>query len=286
MKKTTIIMAFAAVCGLASCNAQGSKADLRTDVDSLSYNMGVTSTQGLQEYLVRGMGVDTTYMAEFLKGVQEGVKAGDDKQLSAYYAGIQIGQRMSTQMIQGMNQQVFGADSTKTLSMNNLLAGFMDAINKKANMEESQAFVEAKMKVIQEKALLEQFGENKKAGEDFLAANAKKEGVKVLDGGVQYKVLQEGNGPVPADTSKVVVNYKGTLIDGTEFDSSYKRNEPAKFRANQVIKGWTTALTHMPVGSKWEVYIPQELGYAERGGGQQIQPFSALIFEIELLGIE
>ena len=100
---------------------------------------------------------------------------------------------------------------------------------------------------------------------------------------MQYKVITEGTGAIPADSCKVKVNYKGTLIDGTEFDSSYKRNAPATFRANQVIKGWTEALTMMPVGSKWELYIPQELAYGARESGQ-IKPFSTLIFEVELVG--
>ena len=109
--------------------------------------------------------------------------------------------------------------------------------------------------------------------------------------GLQYKIITKGNGPVPADTSKVSVNYKGTLIDGTEFDSSYKRKDkngkskPATFRANQVIKGWTEALTMMPVGSKWELYIPYDLAYGSRNTGK-IKPFSTLVFEVELLGIE
>ena len=106
-----------------------------------------------------------------------------------------------------------------------------------------------------------------------------------LPSGVQYKVIKEGNGPLPKDTSMVNVQYEGKTIDGKVFDSSYQRKQPAKFRANQVIKGWTEALTHMPVGSVWEVYIPQNLAYADQESGP-IKPFSALIFKIELLSIE
>ena len=124
----------------------------------------------------------------------------------------------------------------------------------------------------------------KREGEEFLAANAKKEGVKVLPSGVQYKVLKEGNGEIPADTSLVKVHYEGKLIDGTVFDSSYKRGEPVDFRANQVIKGWTEALVHMPAGSVWEVYIPQELAYGDREQGE-IKPYSPLIFKIELISV-
>ena len=113
---------------------------------------------------------------------------------------------------------------------------------------------------------------------------AKEKGVKVLPSGVQYKILQEGKGAIPADSSTVKVHYEGRLIDGTVFDSSYKRNEPAVFGCKQVIKGWTEILTKMPVGSKWEVYIPQEMGYGAREAGK-IPPFSALIFTVELLDI-
>ena len=138
----------------------------------------------------------------------------------------------------------------------------------------------AKMRQYEEK-----YADYKAENEKFLAENKTKDGVKTTASGLQYKVITEGKGEIPADTCKVKVNYKGTLIDGTEFDSSYKRNEPATFRANQVIKGWTEALTMMPVGSKWELYIPQELAYGSRDMGQ-IKPFSTLIFEIELLDIE
>ena len=126
------------------------------------------------------------------------------------------------------------------------------------------------------------YGPNREEGEKFLAANAKKEGIKTLESGVQYRVIKEGTGAVPADTSLVKVHYEGRLINDTIFDSSYKRGEPATFRANPVIKGWTEALCHMPEGSIWEVYIPQEQAYAER---QQrgIDPFSTLIFKIELI---
>ena len=126
---------------------------------------------------------------------------------------------------------------------------------------------------------------NKKEGEAFLNANKKKEGVKELPDGLQYKVLKSGKGPSPADTNVVKVNYRGTLIDGTEFDSSYKRGTPAEFPVDRVIKGWTEALKHMHVGDKWELYIPPELAYGENGAGQVIKPNSTLIFEVELLDI-
>ncbi len=138
------------------------------------------------------------------------------------------------------------------------------------------------MDAIKEKATAEKYADNKAAGEKFLAENKAKEGVVTTPSGLQYKIITKGNGAVPADSSKVKVNYKGTMIDGTEFDSS---KEPITLAVNRVIPGWTEALKMMPVGSKWELYIPQELGYGAQEAGK-IKPFSTLIFEVELVDIE
>jgi FKBP-type peptidyl-prolyl cis-trans isomerase FklB len=127
---------------------------------------------------------------------------------------------------------------------------------------------------------------NKQAGQQFLAANTTKPGVVALPSGLQYKILKEGTGPKPTATDTVVCNYRGTLLNGTEFDSSYKGGQPATFPVGQVIKGWTEVLQLMPVGSKWEVYVPSDLAYGERSPGGQIGPNSTLIFEIDLLSIQ
>lgn len=286
MKKVTLFMAIAAAASLASCTAQSPKANLKTDLDSLSYSLGMSQTQGLKGYLVGRMDVDTAFMAEFIKGVNEGASKTSKKDI-AYMAGIQIGQQISNQMMKGINQELFGADSTQSISKDNFLAGFIAGTLEKGGvmtMEAAQAYTQTAMEAIKAKAMEKTHGPNKEAGEKFLAANKAKEGVKTTPSGLQYKVITEGTGAIPADTANVKVNYKGTLIDGTEFDSSYKRNEPATFRANQVIKGWTEALTMMPVGSKWELYIPQDLAYGSKDQGQ-IKPFSTLVFEVELLEI-
>jgi len=127
---------------------------------------------------------------------------------------------------------------------------------------------------------------NKKEGEAFLAGNKGKEGVVTLPSGLEYKILKAGTGPKPTASDSVVCNYRGTLINGTEFDSSYKRGQPATFPVNGVIKGWTEALQLMPVGSKWQLFIPSSLAYAERGAGGEIGPNATLIFEVELLSIQ
>ena len=289
MKKLTFVAAMAiAAVAFSSCGNGTPKADLKNDIDSVSYALGMAQTQGLKEYLVGSLGVDTAYIDEFVKGMNEGANAGDDKKKVAYYAGIQIGQQISNQMVKAINRQLFGEDSTQTISLKNFMAGFITATTGKTGLmtiDQAQETANNKMKEIKTKAMEKEYGPNKEAGEKFLAENAKKEGVKTLPSGLQYKVIKEGSGAIPTDSSLVKVHYEGRLIDGTVFDSSLKRGEPTEMYANRVIKGWTEALTHMPAGSEWEVYIPQDLAYGEREAGQ-IKPFSTLIFKIQLIEVK
>ena len=288
MKKLLFAAAMAVAAGsMISCGNSTPKADLKNDVDTMSYAMGLSQTQGLKEYLAQ-MEIDTTNMDAFVKGLNDGANAGDDKKKAAYFAGINIGQQISNRMIKGINYEIYGKDSTKSISLKNFMAGFVTgATGKKGLMSVEQAgqLAQMKMQAIKAKNMEKTYGANKTAGEKFLAANAKKPGVKTLPSGVQYKVIKEGNGAMPKDTSLVTVHYEGRTIDGKVFDSSYKRNQPTDMRANQVIKGWPEALVHMPAGSIWEVYIPQELAYGEREAGE-IKPFSALIFKIELISVD
>ncbi len=292
MKKLSLFVAVALVAGLSSCSGQSSKGNLENSVDSLSYAIGMARTQGLDQFLMQ-QGVDSAYMVDFVKGFNEGATKLDAKD-AAYIIGLQVGQMVSKQWVEGFNRQIFGNDTTQTLNREQMLAGFVaGTLGKQGVMTqmEAQTYMRTEMEAVREKALAVEFADNKEAGEKFLAENKTKEGVQTTPSGLQYKIITKGNGPVPADTSKVSVNYKGTLIDGTEFDSSYKRKDkngkskPATFRANQVIKGWTEALTMMPVGSKWELYIPADLAYGSRNSGK-IKPFSTLIFEVELVSIE
>ena len=264
MKKVTFMMTLAAAAALTSCTAQAPKANLSTDIDSLSYAIGMARTEGLDQFLMQ-QGIDSTQMAEFIKGFNEGAAKIDKKDV-AYMTGLQVGQMVSKQWVEGFNQQIFGNDSTQSLSRENLLAGFIAGVVGKGQMDKmfAQGYMQSQMEVVREKALKKQYADVIAEGEKFLAENKAKEGVVTTESGLQYKILTKGTGEIPADTSYVQVNYKGTLIDGTEFDSSYKRkdkdgkSQPATFRANQVIKGWTEALTMMPVGSKWELYIPYD----------------------------
>jgi FKBP-type peptidyl-prolyl cis-trans isomerase FklB len=264
-----------------------------TRVDSLSYSMGMAQTQGLKDYLAKQIKIDVNLTDDFVKGLKEGVNADEDKQKAAYYAGLQIGQQIVRQMKPGINKELFGDDNTKSISMDQFMAGFISGYTGKdgqMSMEEAQKLAQRLMEEVKNEALLEKYGDNKKAGEDFIAAQAKlakkkKSGITVLPSGLMYKVLVKGDGPVAKVTDKVKVKYEGRLIDGTVFDSTEKHGgEPATFAPNQVIKGWTEALTLMPVGSKWQLYIPQELAYGNRDAGQ-IKPFSALIFDVEVLEI-
>jgi FKBP-type peptidyl-prolyl cis-trans isomerase FklB len=155
--------------------------------------------------------------------------------------------------------------------------------------EEAQAALTAVQNDLRKKQqdMRQQTGDtNKKEGEVFLAENKAKEGVITLPSGLQYKIVKAGGGAKPTSTDSVVCNYRGTLINGTEFDSSYKRGQPATFPVGQVIKGWTEALQLMPVGSKWELYVPPDLAYGDRGAGASIGPNATLIFEVELLSIQ
>ena len=289
MKKNFSMAAVAiAVATMMSCG-NDPKPSLKSDVDTLSYAIGMSQSQGLMDYLANAKGVDTTYIAEFLQGVNDGANAADDKKKAAYFAGIEIGQQIANNMMKGLNYNLFGDDSTQTVSLNNFMAGFVSGVtgkNSKMTVAEADSTAQVLFERIKAKSQEKQFGANKAEGEKFLAANAKKEGVKTLPCGVQFKVLKEGNGATAADTSIVVVNYEGRLLDGTVFDSSKSHgDEPATFRVGQVIKGWQEALKAMPAGSEWEIYIPQELAYGANQQGN-IPPFSTLIFKVELVEVK
>lgn len=290
MKKISI-MAAGALMLLGSCSGGGKpNANLKTDVDSLSYEVGYLNSRGVKEYLSQQLGVDTAYIDEFIKGVKAGAESGEDKKKAAYNAGIQIGQQISTQMFKGINYEIYGEDSTKQVSLKNMVAGFIAGVRGKAVMDYKTAFNEANRlsNTLKESTLKKSYGPNKEAGEQFIAKMKKTAGVKALPGGTLYKVIKEGNGPIPTSTSKVLVSYEGRLVSGKVFDSSYKNNEgkPVEINVNQVIPGWTQALTHMPVGSVWEIYVPQDQAYGTRDVGQLIKPFSALIFKLELVKIQ
>lgn len=290
MKKISFIAAAALAAVMAGCGNNTPKANLNNDVDSLFYCIGMAQSYGTKANLAMHAGIDTTDMSAFVKGIADGMAAGQNKDNKAYYIGLQMGYQLSDQMLNGLNHQVFGDDSTKYMTVDNLAAGFINGVlGKDTTMtaREANDYAVANMMAIQAGQNETTYADNKKAGEDFMAEIAKEEGVKQLENsGVYYEVLTEGNGQIPADTSVVNVKYEGRLIDGTVFDGNMDSENPISFRCNGVIPGWTMALTHMPAGSKWTVYIPQEMAYGEREAGDKIKPFSALIFDIELVSVK
>lgn len=196
------------------------------------------------------------------------------KQKLSYTVGYQIGQSIKRQGLE-VDTDVVGQ----------AIKDVMTDAQPKLKPEEMQAAVQAHQQASTQKRAA-QAGENKKTGEAFLAANKKKEGVVTLPSGLQYKVITEGKGKKPKPTDTIVANYRGTLIDGKEFDSSYKGGQPATFPVNAVIKGWQEILPMMPEGSKWQVFIPSELAYGEAGAGADIGPNATLIFDIELISVK
>jgi FKBP-type peptidyl-prolyl cis-trans isomerase len=201
----------------------------------------------------------------------------DQREKASYGVGWNLGSSLRSQSV----------DVDPEIIMKGLHDGFSGTTPLITEQEMKTAVVELQRQVREaQQARATQAGEkNKVEGPAFLAANKTKPGVVTLPSGLQYKILKEGTGPKPAATDSVTVNYRGTLLDGTEFDSSYKRGQPATFPVNRVIKGWTEALQLMPVGSKWELYIPADLAYGAAGAGGDIGPNATLIFEVELLSI-
>ncbi len=254
-------------------------------IDTFSYYFGLANANGLREYLVQRMGIDTVYIEDFIRGFQYTELTASDKRAKARLAGVEIRQQLETQILPNANKQV--NDSVNLLNKSLFMLGFQNSVRntpQSISLDSTQMLVKKQLEYYTKVNNERKYGENKRAGEEFLRKNAKRDSVVTTKSGLQYKVLVKGTGAIPKPEDNVSVNYEGRLIDGTVFDSSYQRNRPATFPVNQVIKGWVEALTLMPVGSKWEVYVPQELGYAERDQGK-IPPFSCLIFTVELLDI-
>ena len=258
---------------------------LNNSSDSLSYAAGVALTNGLVSYLLQQK-MDTTMMSDFVRGLREGIRSVGDPKQKAYMVGLDIARQVNERMLPGISEEF--KDSPDSIISDLLCRGFIDAIE-----GDSTVFTyDAADKFFTEKRALDKiakenklYGQNREAGEQFLKENAKKDSVIVLPSGLQYKVLVKGDGEVPLENQKVQVNYEGRLIDGTVFDASARHGDkPTEFKPNQVIKGWSEALTMMPVGSKWQLFIPYYLAYGNRSAGE-IKPYSTLIFDVELVGI-
>jgi FKBP-type peptidyl-prolyl cis-trans isomerase FklB len=290
MKKLNIFLVVAVIAAsvLSSCNSNSTKMpSLKNQIDSLNYAFGLSNGNGIKQYYLAADSANADSLnakiESLLRGMDEGMKgeATDNPELSEL--GTNIGNALKEQKTAGLM-----GDSSLTVDIKLIKQGLINGMkgsNIQMTAEEAQLYLNTTMQKLQEKRMQEQNGPNKAAGEVFLKENAKKAGVVTTASGLQYEVIKKGTGALPTDTSRVKVHYHGTLIDGTVFDSSVDRGEPAVFGVNQVIKGWTEALKLMPVGSKYKLYIPQELAYGSQNMGN-IKPFSALIFEVELISIE
>lgn len=269
-------------------NVNLSKPELTNAADSLAYLFGSYQSNGLKGYIATQLGVDTVHqMNKFCEGVLDRVKTGPaDTSADAYYSGIQIGAQILN-MAKALSKDYYAADPEKSISANIIALAILRGVmgQSEYTIQEAQSMFQDKMTARQKENKERLYGSNREVGEKWLKDNSTKEGVVVLPSGLQYKILTKGTGEVPKTNQRVKVDYEGRLIDGTVFDSSYKRGKPATFGLSQVVRGWTEALSMMPVGSKWEIYLPYDLAYGDRESGQ-IKPYSALIFTVELLGIE
>lgn len=304
-----------------SCQNKSANVDVKNHVDSVSYIMGALDGNRLTQSFAQA-GLDSiidveAYLKALLAGAtDEELKLNPDSNqmvLQDFFRSFQMhmmaarrdttGNTPKFEASQSLIDSVsylMGAGDGKGLIESFKKAGldtlvnvniYLDALITSAKKEEVKIDGESNIEMvnkffndIKEKDLMTKFGENKKSGEEFLAKNKAVEGVTETASGLQYEVITEGNGPRPAFTDKVKVHYTGTLLDGTVFDSSVERGEPAVFGVGQVIKGWTEALQLMPVGSKWKLYIPYNIAYGTRDMGE-IKPYSMLTFEVELIEI-
>ena len=282
------ILALILVMGASFHSAKAQQNVTLSRSDSVSYAAGMNYTIGLIPYLSRQAGVDTTRMDDFVRGFQEFLKHTDDPTFKAYVAGLDIASQVSGRMLPDVKSRFEGTQDAINTDM--FYKGFLDALHNDTTIfktiDGAGAFFQATLAEDIELKNEKLYGPNREAGRAFLAENAKDTSVVVLPSGLQYKVLNAGTGDIPKATETVKVRYEGRLVDGTVFDASSRHgDQPVSFRANQVIKGWTEALTLMPVGSKWTLYIPYELAYGDKEQGQ-IKPFSALIFDVELVDID
>ncbi len=297
MKKQALLLAALLVMGgvLAPLSAKDKKEkkpqpvaekptlELKSHADTLSYVAGMSLTNGLLPYLKQQFGVSEADMPNFIKGYTEAVSHLKDAGRKAYVAGMQIAQMVNDRMLPSLKADFAPVDS---ISDSLVYAGFEASLRndttKYTSAKAMSAFQEYRAGVEKKKN-----DAVKAEGEKFLAENAKKPGVVTLPDGLQYKIITKGTGAIPKATDKVEVVYEGKRLDGVVFDATSRHGRKSDvFEAGRLIKGWTEALTMMPVGSKWELYIPYDLAYGTNGAGRDIRPYETLVFTLELVKID
>ena len=249
------------------------------DAATFSYAVGVAQSPSLKQYIGQANNVDSLHYADFIDGLNGKYSETEIAKMRAIIMGTTIAQQNDKQVIPAINKQATGDDKATYLQKDLFVKGLEEGLLGKSTLTPDSAMKVADQQFEYRKMVV------KKENADYLTAYAKNDSVQRTESGLLYKVIKKGEGALPVDTNKVEVNYEGRLIDGTVFDSSYKRNKPATFGVTQVIKGWTEALKMMPVGSVYELCIPYELAYGERGN-RNIPPFSTLVFKVELLSIK
>lgn len=286
MKKIISSVAILSAMILATSCVNNANVEVKTSADSLAYAAGVVNSDGLVEHITTRLMIDAEYLPQVLDGIKESF-ASDSPAEDAKNLGRQLGSQLKNQILPYINESIYPAGND-SLNSDIFLAAFIAAVNEEETLMDAaaaNAYFMSESDKVRKANMSSAYADNKLAGESFLEANKAVAGVQVTESGLQYKVEKMGKGKKPSATDKVKVHYHGTLIDGTVFDSSVERGEPIVFALNQVIPGWTEGVQLMPVGSKFTFYIPQELAYGDRETGS-IKPYSALIFEVELISIE
>lgn len=257
---------------------------LKSAADSLSYATGMTMSNGLDAYLEQQFGITKELMPDFIRGLKEGISKRKDANFAAHGVGIAVSRQIESRLLPNMVSQF--EESKSPVNTEILYSGIVAAMSKDSTM--MSPATAAKFFKEQEIAIRQQReAENKAKNEAFMAENKAKEGVVTLPSGLQYRIIKKGTGAIPKATDDVQVIYEGKTIDGKVFDSTAKHGtEFDTFNVGGLIKGWTEALQLMPVGSKWEIFIPYNLAYGERGAGRDIAPYSTLIFTLELKDID
>ena len=298
MRKTILLaLAILASASFGTVSAKDNKKDkktapateqkvvLKTANDSLSYVSGMALTNGLMPFLHQNFDIADADMPNVIAGFKDAVAKRKDPNQKGFHAGEQIAQMVISRMLPGLQKEfTIGSDSlNEEMVFNGFLASLTNDTTHYTLSKAEKVFADQRTAYKNRADSL-----NKKKGEDFLAANKTKPGVVTLPSGLQYRIIKKGDGAIPKLSDKVEVVYEGRTIDGTVFDATSKHHGSKTdiFTPQNLIKGWQEALTMMPVGSKWELYIPYNLAYGERGAGRDIAPYSTLIFTMELKGIQ